>query len=225
MTRIVLLGDSLGMPRPSDDISYEDTYPFLLAEFLPYCTVIPRFSRARDTKFQSSEQQINDDILWLSPDIFCIHLGIVDCAPRLFSRLENNLLARLPAFIRNIIIGMMSKHREKITKYRRCEYVSSEQYEKFMSKIIQNTMSAKVIVIGIIMPPSKVLCRSYNFKANVEEYNRILLQLAKKTGSIFIDINQLLDANRHLCHDGIHLNKQGNKLLAEIIHEEIKKLR
>lgn len=215
--RVVLLGDSLGMPRPMGGVGYEDTYPYLLARSRDDIEIIPKFRRANDTDKQASTQQINDDISWLNPDIVCIHLGIVDCAPRLLGRLENSVVSRLPSSIRSKLLRFLSERRAWITKVRPKVYVPKDRFEKNLKIILDSVhgCGARSIIVGIMMPPEKLCQRSYGFKENVEAYNKILARLSIEFKTTFLDVNEFLEPEKHLCDDGIHFNKAGHAGLAK----------
>ncbi|TLS66739.1 SGNH/GDSL hydrolase family protein [Mariprofundus erugo] len=223
MHKIVLLGDSLGMPRPSENVFYENTYPYLLARKVSGCDVISRFSRARDTRLQSSEQQICDDILWLQPDMLVMHLGIVDCAPRLFKPIERRIISIVPPFMRNGVIHFFSKNRSFFTKHRNIVYVEKDEFARNVWRVCRAAQQtgSKVIILGIIMPPVSVLNRSYGFDDNVNEYNKILFNASKEFQFEFADVNKIISNDSDLCDDGIHLNKYGNELLASYLLEVI----
>jgi len=65
MTRIVILGDSLAMPRLTAKISYEDSYPYILHNNLSqkiknkstFVEVISRNRRANTSTLQVKEQK------------------------------------------------------------------------------------------------------------------------------------------------------------------------
>jgi hypothetical protein len=124
--RIVILGDSLSMPRPNEGIILEYTYSYLLNKSFE---VINKSKRVNDTKLQILEQNILDDIDYLNPDII-IYLGIVDCAPRLLSRNESRLINILPNKLRKIIINFLSKYRLFFTKLRNIQYVNMNSFKK-----------------------------------------------------------------------------------------------
>jgi len=87
MEIITILGDSLDMPRLNENILYKDTYAYKLDSLLGNdYLVINRSRRANTILEQANRQNINDDILSSESEYFIIHLGIVDCAPRLFSK-------------------------------------------------------------------------------------------------------------------------------------------
>ena len=211
LTRVSILGDSLSMPRPSEGIVYESTYPFLLAE--NGYEVICKSKRANDTKIQSVKQNILDDVLFLNPEIVIIHLGIVDCAPRLFKRREIRLLNLLPIRVRTIVINFFSKYRYVITKTRKITYVNNVDYRRNLSKIIKDIQSEnrKIILIKILDTNSSNLLRSFGFSENIKKYNEIIDDIAIALDLDTLDPNLCNDG---LLSDGIHINKKMHEYIA-----------
>ena len=105
--RIVIVSDSLSMPRPSEQpisLLYEETYPYLLKKQLNNeYEIINRGRRSNTVIDQCNDQNIFDDILYFYPKFVVVHLGICDCAPRLFSkRFGKYIIGNIrPAFLRN----------------------------------------------------------------------------------------------------------------------------
>lgn len=210
--RIVILGDSLGMPRP--EVKLEETYPYILQENVSELLVYAKHRRANDTELQSNDLMIQDDIQYVNPDILIIHLGIVDCAPRLFSKREQNAL-RYFKKINKYIIAFMSNRRYFFTKLFPKVYVDIKSYEKNMRRLIlSGKQSAKrVIVINIADTSAENKKRSYHFEGNIKDYNGILSNLVKENGIELLNMYEISDESL-LLEDGIHLNVDGNKALA-----------
>ena len=202
------------MPRPDEGVEYESTYPFLLAQ--NGHEVICKSKRANDTKIQSLKQNILDDVLFLNPDVVIIHLGIVDCAPRLFTRRETRLLNLVPISVSKIIINLFSKHRYKITKMRKISYVNAVNYRVNLSKIIKEIQSEnrKIILIKILDTNSSNLQRSFGFQENIEKYNMIIDDIAIAFDLDILDPNL---CNNGLLPDGIHINKKMHDYIAKKI--------
>jgi acyl-CoA thioesterase I len=220
--RIVLLGDSLGMPTGSEEIEYEDTYPYLLKIDLKHFEIISRHRRTNDTSKQLSSQRIFDDIEMLKPDVLVVHLGIVDCAPRVFSRFQNAIFSMLPVIVVRNILRIISHFRYNITKLNNKTYVKKDKFkiniEKFID--ISNEMGMQLLFIEILMTSQKNDNRSYNFKNNIIEYNKII-EAASSSGNVGL---VKYDTKDFLLKDGIHINKEGNKFLAHKISEKIANL-
>ena len=202
--QIVILGDSLGMPRLEEDLKYSDTYPCLLKE--ANFDVINRARRANDTFKQSEPLNLSDDISDFEGDIYIVHLGIVDCAPRIFSKKESKILSLLPGSIRKLITNTASKYRNQITKYRNITYVNSKDFEKNLKKIINHiAKNKKIILIKILDTDDNIKERSFNIASNINTYNEIIEQVALEYECDLIDPNLLFCTNK-LLEDGIHIN-------------------
>lgn len=220
--RIVLLGDSLGMPTGFDEVEYEDTYPYLLNKRLVNFEIISRHVRANDTTRQLSEQNVFDDIEMLKPNYLVVHLGIVDCAPRVFSKIEHAIINLLPIRINKIILSVTSKYRIILTKLFQKVYVKPEKYKSNLIKLIEisEKKSIQLIFIAILKTSEENIKKSYKFKENIEQYNFILKELCNLRN---ISLIEYVYPNDYLLPDGIHINKNGNLFLVnEIIRKVIK---
>lgn len=218
--RIVIIGDSLSMPRPDEGVEYRDTYPYKLLE-KGYETIC-RSRRANDTKIQSQEQNILDDIIFLNPRILIIHLGIVDCAPRLFTRTESRIISLFPKNIKNLIIDFFSNRRMFFTKLRNISYVDSKSYifniEQIINRVNENVH--KIIIIKINKTNDINNLKSFNFDKKIEEYNILLDSLYNKLkNKISIEIIDPNNCPDGLLIDGIHINKK----MHEFLYKEIEK--
>lgn len=217
--RVVILGDSLGMPRPDEEIAiqYEETYPYLLRSFLKEWEVISVCKRGNNVENQVHPQYLFDDIEVYNPKYVVIYLGVVDCAPRLFSQRQQKLLRQLPGAMGKRIISFFSNHRSFFTRLCKKVYVTKVDYQKYMEKLINFVLAkdAIPIIINIVDTNEENKARSYNFTDNILEYNKILLALTQKYKLQLIDIYNLgLD---FVLPDGIHLNVKGNEEVARRI--------
>ncbi|CAA6826953.1 MAG: Lipolytic protein G-D-S-L family [uncultured Sulfurovum sp.] len=215
--RIVILGDSLGMPRP--EVRLEETYPYILQTKLTESEVFAKHRRANDSAFQSEFLNIQDDIEYMKADILVIHLGVVDCAPRLFSRAEQKGLRYLKK-VNKYIISFMSKRRVFFTKIFPKVYVKLDDFEQNMDKLLLSAKrSAKRVIIVNIADTSQVnKRRSYDFEKNIVQYNEVLSQLKLKHDVELLDVYNILDESM-LLDDGIHINVTGSKVVAEKLEE------
>lgn len=219
--KLVILGDSLSMPRINDGVLYEDSYPSILANSIDF-EVINRSRRANDTNEQLKLQNSFDDVTSIKPDIVVLHLGIVDCSPRLFSRLGNKVINKLK-YINKYIIKIMSKNRFFFTKLFKKVYVNIDKYKSNMEQIIdflkENNVE-HIFIINICSTNKENSLRSFNFEKNIEDYNNVIDEVAKKTRVTIIDMRKYTP-EEILIQDGIHLNKNGNKIIADSIIKRI----
>lgn len=220
MSRIVILGDSLSMPRPSDGILFEYTFPHLLHK--EGYEVINRAGRANDTKRQIQVQNLKDDIQWLNPDCVVIYLGIVDCAPRIFTRTESILLNLFPHILKQKIINVASKYRYHITRYRKKTYVGSNEFKLNLELIAKEAkdICQNIIFINIANTNEVNEKKSFDFKRNISLYNQIIVEVSSKFDAELIDVNLIKD--NCLLEDGIHINKKMHNFLSKEIIKRFK---
>lgn len=218
--RIILIGDSLLMPRPRQDLTYEDTYGYLVFKALKDHEVIIKGKYSNDTSVQSKPNALKAEIEYLNPDIVFIQLGIVDCAPRLFSKIEKYALKILPSFLRQGIINFFSKRRRFFTKMFPKVYVKKESFEKNMRKILETIKicGATPVIINIAKTSEENESRSFNYDNNTIEYNKTLFKLSKEYGGQLIDFYNIIKTEPSCqLSDGVHLSKEGNHKLADEI--------
>ena len=73
------------------------------------------------------------------------------------------------------------------------------------------------VLVGIADTNKTNKIKSYNYDINIQEYNQILLKLSKKHNLAYINMYE--EGDHILLPDGIHLNKEGCKLLANKIFQ------
>lgn len=225
MKRLVILGDSLGLAtgiksvQTPDAVEYEETYPYLLKKSLPEWEIISTCKRSNRIDKQASLQWLSDDIILYKPSVVVIHLGICDCAPRIFNRYESFILSNLPLYIREPITAFFSKHRYFFTKHFKKVYVKKMPFKSNMKKLINTIceINAFPILVSIADTNKRNKEKSYNYDKNIQEYNQILLELSKEYNLPYI--NMFEEGDRILLPDGIHLSTEGSKLLANKIFQ------
>ena len=230
MEIITILGDSLDMPRLNESILYKDTYAYKLNNMLGSdYLVINRSRRANTILEQANRQNINDDILSSESEYFIIHLGIVDCAPRLFSKKENKILSYIkPGRIARYIVKVKSHYRYFFTKNFPKVYVSlthfKEKYNFIVDLIINKTPCKKIFIVNIAKTNKKNEKRSYNFNSNICDYNNIIYDIYEKYENYIelIDFYKMTEENPNLLLDeGIHITKKAHSILSNILYKKI----
>lgn len=208
--RILILSDSLGLPRNVDGqlVSYEDTYVYLLKKKYPQHEILHvgiGGATMLDIKTQSLYYPV------AKPNLVFIQCGIVDCAPRAFSKFESKIIRELK--LKKVFNPFVSFLR----KYRKHTYTSPKKFGRYINEINSNFASAtqNVYYIGIIPGSNDYEMVLPNIIKQINLYNDIL----QKEGIRFID-------NKDFPMDGIlpdhhHLNKKGNLLIFKKIDEII----
>ena len=235
--KIAILADSLALPR--EDVGGEEmlevTYPFLLDQSLrrqfgnsaPF--VYERGTRRRTIEYVLDDW--NEQVELKKPDVVIVHVGIVDCAPRVFLRREGAFVAniRIP-WVRDRILKFAHDHRKAIVERRRKVYVPLWRFEKLIEEVVRKARETAVkslVFINIIDPPDSVEERSPGFQKNVIAYNRVLQAQTKHDLVSLIDLNRMIHdegGSSALTVDGIHLNERGHVLLANELVDRIKRI-
>jgi acyl-CoA thioesterase-1 len=230
--KISILADSLSLPREDvgGDELLEVTYPFLLDRSLrkhfgdAAPLIFERGMRRRTIEYVIDEW--NEQVELRKPDVVIVHVGIVDCAPRVFLRREASFVANIRfGWLRDRIFKFSHDHRKGIVKFRRKVYVPLPRFERLVKTVVQKARETNVkslVFINIICPPDSVEERSPGFQRNVMEYNRVLQEQTKHAFVTLIDLNGMVKdggGSEKLTVDGIHLNEQGHILLAEKLEE------
>lgn len=203
--RILVAGDSLGLPRPhrinsySPDetdlaVSYENTYSSILNKELldyykmePYIEVINRSRRFQTIK--NVTEEFGDHLFFYEPDVVIIQVGIVDC------------------WFRENLCGK--------------QMVDRESYKQYLSKILEllaHRPLCKVIIIGISPTSVKMQKKFPGINREIRLYNQVLKSSVDHKTVFYIDMEKHIDpqqAQKYLLPDDSHLNKEGNQLVAE----------
>jgi acyl-CoA thioesterase-1 len=226
--KIAILADSLALPR--EDVGGEEllevTYPFLLDQSFreQFGSAAPliyeRGTRRRTIEYVLDDW--NEQVELKKPDVVIVHVGVVDCAPRVFLRREASLVAniRFP-WARDRIFKFTHDHRRRIVQFRRKVYVPLPRFERLVQTVVEKARVSGVkslAFINIIRPPDAVEERSPGFQNNVTAYNRVLEEQAKHHFVTLIDLNRIVEeegGTEKLTIDGIHLNERGHVLLAK----------
>ena len=231
--KIVVMADSLAMAREGEtNVPYEATYPYLLDQWLrrrlqsEAPLIIERGMRRRTIEYVLDEWYELVDLR--KADVVVVHVGIVDCAPRVFLRRERQFVENLrPAFLRESILRNVHRHRRAIVKRRKKVYVPAERFNALVAQVIERAKQSKLrslVIVNIITPPVEMDERSPGLISNVAIYNGILKSHAKGTGVHLIDLDQMIKEAggvEQLTVDGIHINEAGHAMLAKEIENHV----
>jgi lysophospholipase L1-like esterase len=232
--KIAILADSLALPREDvgGDELLEVTYPFLLDQSLrrqfgaAAPIIFERGMRRRTIEYVLDEW--NELVELRKPQIVIVHVGIVDCAPRVFLRREASFVANIRfASLRDRIFKFTHDHRRRIVQFRRKVYVPLPRFERLVQQVVEKARETGVqslVFINIIRPPDAVEERSPGFQSNAIAYNQVLQDQTKHDFVSVIDLNRLVYGGggpETLMVDGIHLNERGHALLAQQLETRI----
>ena len=231
--KIVVMADSLAMAREGETTTaFEATYPYLLDQSLrrrlqsEAPLVIERGMRRRTIEYVLDEWYELVDLR--QPEVVVVHVGIVDCAPRVFLRRERQFVENLrPALLRESILRNVHRHRRAIVKMRNRAYVPVDRFNALVGQVVAKAKESKLrslVMVNIITPPGEMEERSPGFIRNVRIYNEILETHAQADGVHLIDMDGMIKAAggvEQFTVDGIHLNETAHAMLAGEIENHI----
>ena len=227
------MADSLAMAREGEsNVAYETTYPYLLDQWLRQRfgsqapLVSERGMRRRTIEYVLDEWYELVDLR--KTDVVVVHVGIVDCAPRVFLRRERQFVENLrPGFLRRFILDYVHRHRRAVVNMRKKVYVPPERFNALVGQVMAKAKASELrslVIVNIITPPAEMDERSPGFIRNVGIYNEILRTHAEANGAHLIDIDRLIKEAggvEQLTVDGIHINEAGHKMLAQEIEKHV----
>ena len=230
--RIVVAGDSLGLPRIKPTlISYKDIWPYILEGKLKERNVNSKILNhsERSRTLPKLLKNFQDIVSIWEPDILIIQIGIVDCAPRLFSEREHKFLNSgiIHWRIAKAIINFASKHRRQIITLRPwVRYTPLKKFKKSLEdlgKILSQT-NYKTIVLPIFPSFPSHTYRSPGYNESVEKYNNEWKNFCEKYSHIFINLEEIINDLKLedlLLEDGHHLSKLGHLRIATSLENKI----
>ncbi len=221
--RAIVIADSLAMPRPG--LGYEHTWPKLLADALPDIDWICRAARASTTERLVEDGEGGADCLeFYAPDIAILQLGICDSAPRLLNRrsMLTQLIYRLPFGLNHRISNWLEQH---VGRQVRHAWVSPEQFRENLGNYVTRAAAAGTHVFAVHVFPagSRVLLRNPKINAQIDAYNCIYDDLAKRHSNFTsIKVFQPNENADSFYLDGYHLNEQGGRRLVQALEKSIR---
>jgi len=232
---VIIVGDSLGAPRPWEGVDLQSTYAFLLGRKLGGGSFVANYSASDNSTARSiKEAFLRTYVRAASADYAVVHLGIVDCAPRLLSSFEraigfvaNRVAPFRPLF--RAYVKLKSRYRYDLTRLFPRTLVPKEQFEsnyrKLLSEIVEHNPVDKIFLINIAFPGAVLTERSYNILRNIEEYNAIISSFRSEfPGKIeIVDIFSRTAEQRDWItpDDGHHIFAPAHAWIADCISDTI----
>ena len=229
---IYLLADSLALPRPpfrgSQAVSYQQTYPYLLRSKLKEghkqeMVDIELIVNAQRARTMPEAASFWGEVELFRPSIAIIQIGIVDCAPRVFSRRQRTFVERIrPIGLRSSILSFVESHRRSIISVLPGKvYTPPIQFSDAALTIAKRCFDANIHLCFVSIAPSdqKISDRSPGIQKNIHEYNGILNQVAADWHAKFIDLHSAFYPKQedYLLDDGHHLGIRGHIALADLL--------
>ncbi len=211
--KILILTDSLSLPRVvgKDEVLYEQTYPYLLKQNRPEDEIIA-VGIGGGTVYDINRQV--DYYKVFRPDVVFIQVGIVDAAPRAFTRIELQVLQKLR------LIGIFMKFKNQIRTLRNKHYTERSMFEKYIKgiqqKIVKLNPNAQIYFIGILPTSEDYEKILPGITQNVNQYNEVL-----KANGTYIETTDI-DTEIDILDDHHHLSSSGHQKIANKVSEVLK---
>ena len=223
--RILILADSLGLPRDENEdvVKYYNTWPSLFSQNFKQYEIINYSTRKRT--IVSTFGQI-DEIKLMEPHLIIFQIGVVDCAPRIFSEYDKKWLKKMPNFLKYWIINYRKKRRVKLqskdslNKVYVKPDVFKETYINLINALRYGFENLQVIILPIIANQSILDLKSPGFNDNISLYNKILVEVAESANAKLLDLSDINSYGK-FCSDGYHVNEFGNELIFKKVSELI----
>jgi acyl-CoA thioesterase I len=216
MKKILIIADSMAMPR--EEYDYEKTwlYKFILS-FNDYC-VIDKSHRGSTSNRLISEgggfknvQPGSDLLEFYNPDYVIIQLGIVDCSPRYISinSLTFKIINNLPMFIQNLFYKFKKKFSIRKLKY---AYVSLGDYRSNFTNYLNRAKetNTKVILCAIAPVEKSFVEKSPEIQKAIELYNGILKELSNSFDNVDYFDPYSIEFGETSLIDELHFNHFGH---------------
>lgn len=237
MKRVVVLGDSLSMPRKEggEFVKWNDTWAYQVQKDIrrsgDEIEVLNYGARARSIKTIITHD-FHEQIVLTEPQVVVLQIGVVDAAPRILSLREKRFLNRtfFPGFLRRRVIAYRKKHKSRITANAPLKRVYTspsafsetlDTFDKMLEEKYEGKLE-KLIVIPIVADLSIMEENSPSYGENIRLYNLLLEEFCNSKGHIFLSLpDNFWSTAANYCLDGYHLSAEGNSVVAEIIKKHL----
>jgi lysophospholipase L1-like esterase len=206
---ILILTDSLAFPRSEPEIvPYERTWVALLKRKFPeidivHCgrggaTIVDLYKHS--TYFHGT----------IEPKLVLVQSGVVDCAPRALTVMEQQVLKRLP-LIGSLILSLVRKNAALIRRWRRMSYTTLTSYEAWVNAF--ERLFSNVYWIEILPATTEYEVHVRGIGAAINSYNEVLQRRNYITTADFTHDDIMSDYH--------HLNINGHQRLADRLADTV----
>lgn len=211
MKRVLILTDSLALPRENPEmIKYDQTWVNLLKKHYD----IIQSSIGGATSFEIYCQACS--LRFCEPEITLIQVGVVDCAPRALTQLEDQILNKY--WITRVFLKVFMPHFSKfLRKYRKISYQSPKKFIKYLREIKELLAKSDIYALSILPASDQWEEKVPGIKKKVYEYNTLL---SNEFGPNFIDLSDInMDG---IMSDFHHINAIGHSFIYQKVVNNLK---
>ncbi|MBC3936348.1 hypothetical protein H8K47_13330 [Undibacterium sp. CY7W] len=207
---VLILTDSLAFPRREPEVvTYEQTWVALLKRRFPDVDFVHcgRGGATIGDLFKHSAYYHGT----IKPALVLVQSGIVDCAPRALSVIEQQVLQRLP-IVGSLILALVRRNAAMLRRWRKMSYTSLASYEASVQAF--EHLFANVHWVGILPVDAEYESRVQGIGAAVDRYNAVLRSRNYISTTDFSPSDIMSDHH--------HLNADGHCRLATRVAETVK---
>lgn len=222
MRKVLVLTDSLGLPRISPALINDDQcWTYRLADYAS-----GRFKfRVFSMPGMDSNQLLSLVLNYYSaikPDIVVLQVGIVDCYPRAIKKTELSVLLRMPGVVNRFVHRLVKRFYTRLVVSRGIRYVSPTSFQANLRALSSAFDGAKILVVPIAPPSAAYQARNPRIAPSVDEYNQLLERhfSAGYLGACY----PANAAEEIFLSDNHHLNEIGNGLVFDAVKRELDSL-
>lgn len=207
--KVLILTDSLSLPRSKpEQVDYYNTWPRLLEKEIPgeYVSIGIGGGTSTDIFNQSTYYEA------IHPDVVIVQSGLVDCAPRGFSKFELSLI-RKTAISRYLMFKVVGV--DKMRTMRKVTYTPIGNYQANVKKMCKQFSYAKLCWLGIAPARDVYEKQLPGITENIKRYNQVLKDMSVNSGFTYIPMEEFpLDG---FMSDHHHFNELGHSWVSEKI--------
>lgn len=206
--KTLILTDSLSLPRVKPEIvEQKNTWPIILKSFNYFD--ISYLAIGGGTVDQLFDQG-NNYYKAINPSILIIQSGIVDCAPRAYSRLEKDIIIS-NKYLSKLFFNILPV--TAIRKIRNINYTDKKHFEYYVNAFIDSFNESKIFWIGIIPAQPKYEKKLPGISNIIKAYNEIIENNMIKTKNVFINTKEF--PQNGTMSDFHHINEIGHSWIAD----------
>lgn len=221
--RILIQGDSLPLPRQT--VPYDETWPSHLRADARVPSVINRSQSGKTTNDLHTEKVRfpKRKLEAYTPASVVLQIGIVDCAPRLLSKTEKDLLTACPFGRLSRVGGHLLKRVRDRSRER--TYVSEAAFETNLREFLRRTEELgveRVVIIKILTAGRKYTAKNPDVQAAIRDYNRIIEAVAEEFPNVETlrplaesEAEEAAVVDDLTLNDGYHLDAAGHERVYE----------
>lgn len=219
MKKVLILTDSLGVPRTRPDRLTDDAcWVYRLVD-----------DSSRDFRFRlstvpglDSRQLLAMARLYhaaIAPDVIVLQVGIVDAYPRALKRMELSLLSRLPGFLSRAFHALVRRFYAPLVRLRNIRYVEPAEFRRNLLDLRSLFPETRFLVMPVAPATADYRRRNPLVEQSIADYNVILGEVFGE--GFLADCFAGEPPEAVVTSDNHHLSERGNERVFEVVRRAL----